>query len=303
LRFSDRRIHLIAGKGGVGRTLVSVALAHAVAQTGKAVLLAEVGSAEVAHSAVAPHFGLSELTDVPRLMAPGIFGCHLTATTGQEAFGRSILPAGPIVRAALKSHALRKFLIAAPALFELGLMYHLLCLLDARGEGGRLLYPCIVIDMPATGHTMALADLPEVVLRLVPRGPIANAMRAGQAYLNDPKTTAAWIVTLPEHLPVTEAIELLAGLRRAAVPTGGVFLNRHVDDPFTAEERAALDPILADRAMQGGDMYRRVAIARDASSRLRASVDVPVFDLPEIVADAGVVRAGLTTRLVQAEGS
>ena len=210
---------------------------------------------------------------------------------------------GPI-RAALRSSALRKFMIAAPAFYELGLMYSLLTLLQATDRDGRARHPFIIIDMPATGHALALADLPQTVLRLVPRGPVATAMRAGQAYLNDPKVTAAWIVTLPEHLPITEAIELLEGLRRSAVPMGGIILNRFLTDPFTDEERAALAQVLAKTPMQGEVLFQRIVMAREAAARVKAAVDLPILHLPDVSArPADDIREVLTTKLATAVAS
>jgi arsenite-transporting ATPase len=304
LRLFNRRIHLITGKGGVGRTVVSVALAHAAAQHGRRVLLAEVADAEGHRSAVAPYFDKEELGEKPTPLAKNILGCRLLATAGHEAFGRSIIPSGPLIRAALRSSALKKFMLAAPAFYELGLMYHLLKLLEATEDDGQPLYPFIIIDMPATGHALALADLPETVLRLVPRGPIATAMRAGQAFLNDPKTTAAWIVTLPEHLPVTEAIELLEGLRRTSVPMGGVILNRFLADPFTDDERAALATVLATTPMHGEVLFQRIVMARESAARLGTSLDVPILHLPEIAGhDTTHIRTMLTAQLMPQVGS
>ena len=71
--------------------------------------------------------------------------------------------------------------------------------------------------MPATGHTLSLTGLPELLLRLVPRGPIAAALREGQSYLNDPKLGAAWVVAIPETLPVERVPRAARGVctRRA----------------------------------------------------------------------------------------
>ena len=266
-------------------------------------LLAEVGDVEGHRSAIAPYFGLDTLGDAPKSIAPGILGVRLSAMAGQEAFGRSIIPSGPLIRAALRSSALRKFMIAAPAFYELGLMYSLLTLLDATDRGTPL-HPFIIIDMPATGHALALADLPKTVLRLVPRGPVATAMRAGQAYLNDPKVTAAWIVTLPEHLPITEAIELLEGLRKSAVPMGGIVLNRFLDDPFDDEERAALAHLLTKIPMHGEVLFQRIVMAREAAARVKAAVDLPVLRLPDVGArEAQDIRQALTAKLMTAVAS
>ncbi len=63
---------------------------------------------------------------------------------------------------------------------------------------------------------------------------------------------AAWVVTLPETLPVSEALELLDGLDHSSMPVGGVILNRYPIDPLYPAERAALKPLFARYDALGG---------------------------------------------------
>jgi len=279
--FLDKRVHLITGKGGVGRTSVSVGMALAAAERGKRVLLTEIGDPEGGHSAVGAHFGRESLTDKPCVLAPGIEACHLWADTGHELFGRSLIPSGALIQSALRSRALRAFMVATPGVHELGLFYHLLELLEAKRPDGSFRYEFVVVDMPATGHTMALATLPRAVLSLMPKGPIAAAMKRGQAFLNDVSTTAAWVVTLPERLPVSEALELLQGLRGTQVPVGGAILNRLSEDPFTEEERTALQHFLEKWPVMGEVAFGRVHKAAGERQRLERLSQTPVVTIPE----------------------
>ena len=68
---------------------------------------------------------------------------------------------------------------------EMGIFYHLMVLLGERAHTTGPKYELVVIDMPATGHTLALTELPQILTRLVPRGPVADAIREGQAILNN----------------------------------------------------------------------------------------------------------------------
>jgi len=285
--FLSRRIHLVTGKGGVGRTTVSAALATAAAGHGKRVLLTEIGDPEGGFSAIGRKFGKEHLTPDPQpLGPPGLLGCHVWATRGHELFAHSVVPAGPLIRAALRSKALRKFVSAVPSLYELGVFFHLLRLLQARDAEGNPEHEVIVADMPATGQTLALTSLPEILLDALPDGPIPRYMREGQSYLNDPTKGVAWVVTLPEPLPVTEALELIDGLRETKITPAGVILNRIPDDPFAPDERDALEAVIATRAMHGELTFRQIGAARAAREQLRGSTDVPVFELPELADDA-----------------
>ena len=64
--FLSRRIHLVTGKGGVGRTTVAAALASAAASHGKRVLLTEIGDPEGGYSAIGRKFGREHLTPDPQ---------------------------------------------------------------------------------------------------------------------------------------------------------------------------------------------------------------------------------------------
>ena len=278
----NRRVVLVTGKGGVGRTTVAVALARLAAREGKRVLLTEVGDPEGGYSAVGRHFGVDHLEPEPKPIGDGVLGAHLWARSGHEAFLSSVLPAPPLIRAAVRSKALSKFLVAAPSFHEMGVFYHLLTLLEATRKDGSPEHQLVIIDMPATGHALALTGLPDILLRLIPGGPIAHAMKRGQAFMNDPRHAAAWVVTLPEQLPVTESLELLEGLRETNVPAGAVVLNRTPADPFTPDERAALDAVLHTTPMHGELAFRRIGTASVQLARLR-DVDVPVLQLPESV--------------------
>jgi anion-transporting ArsA/GET3 family ATPase len=279
----SRRIHLVTGKGGVGRTTVSAALAVAAAARGKRVLLTEIGDPEGGFSAIGRKFGREHLTPDPQpLGRAGLLGCHVWATRGHELFAHSVVPAGPLIRGALRSKALRKFVAAVPSLYELGVFFHLLRLLQATREDGAPEHEVIVADMPATGQTLALTSLPEILLDALPDGPVPRYMREGQVYLNDPEVGVAWVVTLPEPLPVTEALELVDGLRATRVTPAGVILNRIPEDPFAPEERDALEALLARQPMHGELTFRQIGAARAAREQLDAATELPVFELPEL---------------------
>lgn len=292
--FLDRRILLVSGKGGVGRTTVTVALARAAARAGKRTLVCEIANPEGGPSAIGRLLGGRGLSPEPAPVEKNLDACHLWAREGHEGFLRTVLPGRALIKAALRSKAVDKFLTAAPSFHEMGVFYHLLTLLEAEHKGRRR-HDMVVLDMPATGHTLALTGLPRILLRLMPGGPIAALLRRGQAILNDPEQGAAWVVTLPEQLPVTEAIELLAGLAETDMPAGGVLLNRMPADPFTAAERDAVEGWLAHAGPVFGEVaFRRIEAAERALERLEAAVHAPVLTLPEVPGDdplAGLVDA------------
>jgi len=226
------------------------------------------------------------MSEIPVPIGPNLKLCRLWARTGHEAFLRTILPSKTLIRAALRSKAVSKFLLAAPSFHEMGIFYHLFSLLEAKEKKGNFEHQLIVIDMPATGHTLALTALPRILLRLIPGGPIARTVKAGQAYLNSPSASEAWVVALPEKLPVTEALELLDGLADTEMAAGGIILNRLPHDPFEPGERAALKAHFEGQRFLGEVALHRIDDAERAQSRLANSPAKAVVSLPEVNDDA-----------------
>ncbi len=289
----DRRVVLVAGKGGVGRTTTTSAMARAAAASGKRVLVTEIEEpATQAQSSLARMFGREVLPTRPVLLAPGVHGCMLATETGTERFLADVFKIQTLARLALRNAALRRLLHAGPSFHEMGVFYHLLHLIRQELPDGRPRFDFILVDMPATGHALALTGLPDILLRLVRRGPIAAALREGQGWLNDPHTGCAVVVTIPEPLPVTESLELVEGLQSTHMTVCCLVANRVPRDPFDAEERAALEDLLPDGPLYGKEELARIDRARGSLQRLQASTGARVVAVPEFEADGrGAVDA------------
>jgi len=277
------RIILVAGKGGVGRTVVTAALAKVGAASGKRVLVADLEEpSSQGRSPLALLFGCDVLTNQPRPLEAGIDGVIIQAEYGTELFLQRIFRARSLVALAMRSRSLRRLLQAAPSFHEMGVFFHMLSVATERSADGRPRYDLVLVDMPSTGHTLALTGLPDILLRLIPTGPIAAAVREGEAVFQDRRTTAACVVTLPETLPISESLELIEGLVETRIPVGGVLVNRVPNDPFGPEERLALRDLVKDERLLGQRGLDRIVQSRDSMERLRRFVDVPIDTLPEL---------------------
>ena len=200
-----QRALMVTGKGGVGKTTLAAALARTLAREGHYVLAAEIaGDDGDGPSPLIEALGGRRPRDGGlRPVLPNLEVVRLTPHAGQQGFFRDTLRIKLLVDAALRLAAIRRFLSAAPAFNELGVLYELFRLMRERRPDGRPRFERVVVDTPATGHALAITQLPDIVLRLIPGGPIGTATREGLSILRDPAQTASIVVTLPEALPVT----------------------------------------------------------------------------------------------------
>jgi anion-transporting ArsA/GET3 family ATPase len=258
-------------------------LARFAAAQGKRVLVAEIAAEGAKTSPLGDALGTDRLSEQPVEVAPNLKLAHLAPTLGHQRFLRDVLPMKILADAAMRSAAIRRFLGAAPTFPEMGVLYRLLDLVRAKKKDGSFEHEMIVVDLPATGHALALAQIPASLLRVIPSGPIAAAVKEGLAFLRDPEQTGALVVTLPETLPVSEAIELVRGIRQHEIPLAQVFVNRVPFDPFSDEEREFARRILDGRPPTlGARTLERIERAKSSLDRLSGEIDVPIITLQDV---------------------
>lgn len=256
LELAERRCVIVTGKGGVGKTTVAAALGRAWAQRGRRVLVAEIVPHPDTPSQLREALAAPAPTEEPTRVDDGLWLTLVTPTIGHLRFLQDALPLRLLADAAMKSQGLRRFLSAAPGFSDMGVMYRMLDLMKRRHTDGTPMFDVCVIDSPATGHALALAQIPEFLTRIIPGGPIRRAAEEGLRVLTDPLITGCVIVTLPETLPITEAMELEKGLGRHRLPVAGLVVNRMPEDPFSREEHAALAAALPRNVFGARELQR-----------------------------------------------
>ncbi len=272
----DRQLVLVTGKGGVGKTTVAAALARAAQRAGRRVLLGEVTPDAKERSTLLELFGQPRPKgEAPVPLEDGLHGVRLTPSAGHRLFLRAALKVGMVADAAMRSAALNRFLMAAPAFPEIGTLYQLVFLLRSDR------WDHIIVDLPATGHALGLVSLPRTVLRVVPVGMIGDAIREGLDAMTNPERGGAVVVTLPEDMPVTESLELAGGLSALSVPLRGMVLNQMPRQAFTAPQLSAVAAHLDGRdgsepLLLGSREFRRLQRALRARERFRAEAGADV---------------------------
>lgn len=272
LLVDQRDLILVTGKGGVGKSTVAAALAELAARRR--------GGAVVVESTVCPRLA-SMLEPASNIQVVNIeLERALPALIGRVAR----LPA--IINALLSNRVVRLFLRTAPAVGELVLLDEIRELVDAN----RARHWPVIVDLPASGHAVALLGTPRAARRLVRVGPIERLCERLEQMLFDQQRCELVVVALPEELPVNETIELWQRAGELGLNCQTVVVNQVPRPPVEEPERAWLDQV-----QEGdGSVLGRVAgaarsellgvdQARAQIDRLRSAVDGSVVELPRSI--------------------
>jgi len=279
---------VVTGKGGVGKSAVSVALARLLAAEGrKKVLLATTGGDD----GVSPLLKCQPLGRELRELVPGIWGVSMTGESAREEYARIVLKYDTIVRLVFGNPLVRHFLDFVPGLGELNQMgklyYH-----QAAGE-----FDHIVLDGPASGHAVTLLTAASKVRSTVPPGPLARDTGLIAELVTDPQRTSIHVVTLPHSMSCREAFELGQRLgQEEEMAMGRLFANR-MPEHQQADEEPTFASDEAGAFLTAA--WHQQAHAWDRVRGLAKRLELPLVALPEIGKPRDVVEQ-LVSRL---EGS
>lgn len=227
----DRRLLIISGKGGVGKTTIAAVLGILASRHGKKVLIAEVEG----KGALSSLFRTGPLTHAPSELRPGLFATNISPEKALEEYFEVQFKMKRIARPLVSSQLVYYVTHAAPGLRDilmLGKVWH-----DATRKQK---FDVIVLDTPAAGHAVSMLRSPEGFLQAVPIGPLATHAREVTRWLKDPEQVSIQLVTMAEEMPVNETIETTLMLEdRLKMDVTGVFVNMiyppAADDPEVAE--------------------------------------------------------------------
>jgi len=228
-----RRVIVTLGKGGVGRTSVSAALALVAAGRGMRTLVIETDPARP----IASTYGKKPLLE-PLELTPRIWALFLGGQASLEDYLSQVVPR-PILRALFASSLYRNFVHAAPGLRELTMMgkiYHEI----ERRPTSRLPWDLLVVDAPASSQAVAMLGMPGAVRETFGNGIVSREAAAVDAFFRDAAKCAMIVVTTAEALAMAETLELHHALQKIAVTTAAVIFNRTATAGFEAGQIARL---------------------------------------------------------------
>src|SRR5690348_16323019 len=249
---STSRVVIVAGKGGVGKTTVTAALAVTAARAGRSVLIVEVEG----KSGLPAMFGATALGYDEIDLGPGIRARFLTPDAALVDY---LVSHGlkRISKRLAASGALDVVATAVPGMKDILVLGKVKSLEDVRAAD------LILVDAPAAGHAVTFLLSARGLLDAVRVGPIRKQAQDVVSLLSDPARCQIVLVTIPEETPVNELIDTAFAIEdRAGVALGPVVVNGCFDElPDGAHDEAAIerDATALDRFVserEAGDLAR-----------------------------------------------
>lgn len=287
----SRRLLVVSGKGGVGKTTVAASIASLAARSGKNVLLiCTDGRGDAAALFGKVDHGYDAIPLEPRLHGMTSDFEPLLAD-----FVRTVVPLGFVADRILGSSVFRYFTRATPGLPDLlllGKVWHTMEQ-QAKGKRKKNAYDLFVIDAPATGHALSLVGIPRTLVRTIPPGPLRKMGTDLDTLLADPERTLLVVVAEPAELAAREAEEMVSGARDRAGLATGLLVENRIGRSGAAETvprldlpSVRIDEIDPDEAADEPAFFAAFRDALAGEKRIRRASARTAPPLPEDTLDA-----------------
>lgn len=282
----ERPFQVVAGKGGVGRTVVASALALRSADAGARTLLLEVNAPD----AVAAHLGVPPAVDEPREVLPNLWLCRMTPQGSLREYALMILKFKALYALVFENRLVKYLLRSIPSLAEVTMLgktwYHTT---EQRPDGSPR-FERVVVDAPATGHAITFLSVARTVAEIAPAGVMKDASEKMAALVESATQSCLHVVALPEEMPVNEGLDLVrAAGKQLGMTLGLGLVNRMLPPLLAAGETGVLDRLEgsgdAELAAYVGAARRRLdreAWQADYARRFAEESRLPVVQLPEL---------------------
>jgi anion-transporting ArsA/GET3 family ATPase len=220
----DRRLVIVSGKGGVGKSAVASGLALLGQRHGLRILAVEMETG----GGLSAHFGTGPLEFNPREVRPGLHAMEMVRSDALLEYLSLQLRLPGISRFGAVARAFDALATAAPAVREIVTIGKILW--EVREDRWDL----VVVDAAPTGQIASYLRAPASISELVATGRIRSQAEWMAETLADPDMTQLVLVTLPEELPSAETLETIDWVERSGIVGKPVVIANRVLESVSA---------------------------------------------------------------------
>ena len=268
----DKRLLVVTGKGGAGKTTLAVALGLAAARHGKRVVLCEVAGTE----------------RISRL-APELTTVSVDPDEAKREWLRYQLKSRTLAGVLGGSSLFQYLTAAAPGLTELVTIGKVWDLAQLEPRAGGPAFDLAIVDAPATGHGLAMLRAPSTYANIARVGPVGRHAERIDSFLRDSRQTGVLAVALPEEMPVNETVEFERALdRELGMAIDAILVNAVHPVRFRPPDVARIREADGDRPVTRAALnaalseHTRARAEHGQVRRLRRAATASVTTLPRI---------------------
>lgn len=258
----ERKLVIVSGKGGVGKSAVTIALAIRAQRAGKRVLV----SAMTDEVGTAIHLGAERLGYKPTQFHGGIDAMAVQRAEALEEYLKVQLRVPQAAPTKTFSKVMQVLVDTAPGIREVISMGK--PIFDTWQ--GR--YDIVIVDAPPIGQLMSYLRAPAVVSGVVPTGGIKDQSGRMAESLRDPEHSALALVTSPEELPALETRQALDELETEDLVTVGSVIANRIIPPLDIVPEAVAG--LPDRPATAAAQHHLALLALQQTSLEGLPIDV-----------------------------
>ncbi len=218
-----KKLIFVSGKGGTGKTTLSLILARHLALKGKKTLFVELASRSSAQSLLmetsAPQYNPSPTSfgfDWSIMEGRDCLIEYISSFTGVEKFTQKLFD----------THVLKTLVNVAPGLNDLSILGKLTS--SMREHGPAFEYDHVVVDAHSTGSFHSLIKAPGILAKSVSSGPLKLQSEGIDQVLKDPQLVQYFFVGLFESLPMDELEDTMGTFGEEYQEAISILMNKKI---------------------------------------------------------------------------
>ncbi|EQC47127.1 ArsA-related P-loop ATPase [Bacteriovorax sp. Seq25_V] len=231
---SFKRLYIVTGKGGVGKSLTALSLSKLIAKNSSKKVLFNSFDADINHE-LCHDLGVTPIQLKMESSATEYIGRKL----GSETIAKWIMKA-PFFKALFN---------IVPSLGNMILLGHLIDILEKDPE------LIIVVDAPSSGHILTVLESPINFEKIFKSGPLVSDIHRMTNFISNKELFEAVVVSIPTELAVTEGLELTQKLTDLKVTSQKMILN-NVFSMAIQEEFGELPSFLESKIKSEKDILK-----------------------------------------------
>jgi anion-transporting ArsA/GET3 family ATPase len=228
-----KKLVLVTGKGGIGKTLMAASIAQQAAARDMKVCLVE----SSAQDQVSPLFGFGKVGHKLTEVSSNISVINLNPQDNFRDFVVLHLGFAKLFERVFTKPIVRSFIQMLPGIAELTLLGRLFYLCEEKQD-----FDLVIFDGFASGHFLSLLKTPDAVLNSGMVGPVLEETRRVREFIFDQNKVGIVLVTTPEELVISEALDFSGRfVEEVNGPLSHIAVNRclSVEQPVVDEQAFA----------------------------------------------------------------